>query len=688
MVVDAVDEIAAAQPNFPWADYDVEDQGDVDGDGDLFEPDGVIDHFVIVHAGTGEEGGGGAEGTYALWAHSSGVDAATGGYAIPGGKGVRVFNYIAQPEDGGVGVFAHEYGHDLGLPDLYDTSGAADSDVDFWDLMSSGSHSGELIQSLPTSMGAWDRFVLGWIDPEVIDVGANAHAVQLGQAALTPRGTKDAVRVNLPTKAITLADPHSGAQMWWSNNDQSWADVRLSRALDVPAGGDVRFWLWDNYVTEEDWDYGFVEVSTNGGSTWTQLKVRDETGALVSTDDGDPDPHGRLHDYGDLRYGLTGSSDGWRHDYVDLGAYAGTKVDLRLRYATDASFEERGWFADDFALTANGATVWTDDVEAGGDGWTAEPTSFAGTSGAGWILHSGTFLYNHYYLAEWRNFSGFDNGLRYAYDTNYARTDAGGEWNVEKYAVQRARDARLVPGPPVREQPRHGADLRGAEHRREGDAPARRLALRPAPADGSGRRARRAGDEQHPVAAAELERRVRDARDVPAAGVHRVPGVLAVPRVHGVRRAAGRPGVHGREGVVPRARVHGHRPPVPRLRRIGRRPVEGPVALHDSDRRPRRESAAGAVRIRPRRRFAARQRRPVARPRPGEPDRRLVRRLLRGQARRPEQLVCHGLGVAGEAVASPAHSRPETTGGRPPRRPPSFRGASYRRRLGSANFRV
>ncbi len=434
MVVDAVDAIAAAQPNFPWADYDVEDQGDVDGDGNLFEPDGVIDHFVIVHAGTGEEGGGGAEGTYALWAHSSGVDAATGGYAIPGGKGVRVFNYIAQPEDGGVGVFAHEYGHDLGLPDLYDTSGAADSDVDFWDLMSSGSHSGELIQSLPTSMGAWDRFVLGWIDPEVIDVGANAHAVQLGQAALTPRGTKDAVRVNLPTKAITLADPHSGAQMWWSNNDQSWADVRLSRSLDVPAGGDVRFWLWNNYVTEEDWDYGFVEVSTNGGSTWTQLKVRDETGALVSTDDGDPDPHGRLHDYGDLRYGLTGSSDGWRHDYVDLGAYAGTKVDLRLRYATDASFEERGWFADDFALTANGATVWTDDVEAGGDGWTAEPTSFAGTSGAGWILHSGTFLYNHYYLAEWRNFSGFDNGLRYAYDTNYARTDAGGEWNVEKYA--------------------------------------------------------------------------------------------------------------------------------------------------------------------------------------------------------------------------------------------------------------
>jgi immune inhibitor A len=68
--IDAVAALAQAQPNFPWADYDLEDQGDVDGDGNVLEPDGVIDHVVLVHAGEDKSGGGGAQGPYAIWAHS------------------------------------------------------------------------------------------------------------------------------------------------------------------------------------------------------------------------------------------------------------------------------------------------------------------------------------------------------------------------------------------------------------------------------------------------------------------------------------------------------------------------------------------------------------------------------------------------------------------------------------------
>jgi immune inhibitor A len=426
--IDAVASLAKAQPNFPWADYDLEDQGDRDGDGNVYEPDGIIDHVVLVHAGEDKSGGGGAEGPYAIWAHSSAV---AGGAQVPG-TNLKLSNYIVQPEDSGVGVFAHEYGHDLGLPDLYDTSGNGDSDVDFWDLMSSGSHSGPIFQSMPTHMGIWDKWVLGWADPVQLNPGDDARAVIVGQTSRTPKGTADGVKINLPPKTLTLAEPHSGANMWYSNADQSWAKNSLTRDVTVPAGAtDARFWMWDNYSIEEDWDFGFVEVSTDGGSTWTEQKVYDDAGAEVSTPDGYADPNGRMKDFGGKKYGLTGTTDGWEHHYANLTPFAGQTVKVRLLYATDAAFEDKGWFVDDLAVTNAETTVWSDDAEAN-DGWTATVGTWTDTTGTGWVLDTGTSQNAQYYLVEWRNLDGFDKGLQYAYDTTYQKLGADGAWKVEK----------------------------------------------------------------------------------------------------------------------------------------------------------------------------------------------------------------------------------------------------------------
>ena len=203
--------------------------------------------------------------------------------------------------------------------------------------------------------------------------------------------------------------------------------MRLTRSVDVPAGGDVRFWMWNSYTIEELWDYGFVEVSTDDGSTWSQLEVFDEAGNMVSTDE---DPNGNLQAYfGGLENGLTGDSGGYRHDYVDLTPYAGSTVQLRLRYATDAAFVERGWFADDFSLTADGTEVWTDDVDNGENGWTPTVETWTDTTGAGWTQSTGTADYEQYYLVEWRNTVGFDKGLRTPYSTNFF---VNGEWNVNR----------------------------------------------------------------------------------------------------------------------------------------------------------------------------------------------------------------------------------------------------------------
>ncbi|GAA1255115.1 immune inhibitor A [Sphaerisporangium rubeum] len=423
--IDAVNVLAAQNPNFPWADYDKEDTSDADGDGNFNEPDGVVDHLVLVHAGEDKSGGGGNEGTYAIWAHSSAIP---GGYTVPG-TSVKISNYIVQPEDSGVGVFAHEYGHDLGLPDLYDSSNGGDSDVEFWDLMSTGSHSGPIFQSLPTHMGLWDKWVLGWANPKVVEPGSGTKLLTVGQSSRTPKLTEDGVRVNLPPKTVVLTTPHSGSNVWYSGNDQDWADVRLTRSIAVPSGTDVKFRFWTDYTIEADWDFGFVEVSTDGGATWKEQKVYGADGTLVSTDDGYADPNHRLVDYGNKKYGLTGDSGGWQNYYVDLAPFAGQNITLRTRYATDAAAAERGWFLDDFSVTNGSTTVWSDDVESGDNGWTPTVTTFTDTTGTGWKRYSGSSESAQYYLAEWRNLDGFDKGLQYAYDTTWLRD---GAWNVEK----------------------------------------------------------------------------------------------------------------------------------------------------------------------------------------------------------------------------------------------------------------
>ena len=65
---------SVAAANEWLAKFDVWDRYDYDGDGNFDEPDGYIDHFQSVHAGEGEETGGGAQGDDAIWSHRSYVN--------------------------------------------------------------------------------------------------------------------------------------------------------------------------------------------------------------------------------------------------------------------------------------------------------------------------------------------------------------------------------------------------------------------------------------------------------------------------------------------------------------------------------------------------------------------------------------------------------------------------------------
>ncbi|MEU0168154.1 immune inhibitor A domain-containing protein [Streptomyces iakyrus] len=411
-----------AQIKADVARYDEWDRYDFDGDGDFNEPDGYIDHFQVVHAGEDESAGGGAQGTDAIWAHrwyAFGTDAgATGpennklGGAKIGDTGIWVGDYTVQPENGGLGVYAHEYGHDLGLPDLYDTAGGENS-TGFWTLMSSGSWLGtgkNEIGDLPGDMTAWDKLQLGWLNYDKAKAGVNSWH-KLGVAEYNTKH-KQALVVDLPKKAVTteLVIPAEGKTQWWSGSGDNLKNT-LTRSVDLTGKSKAQLTLDGWYEIEANYDYLYTEVSTDGGANWT---------AVDGTVDGKPIPRD-----GSDKPVLTGTVDGYKKLAFPLDAYAGKKIDLRFRYQTDGGLAMKGFAADSIAVTADGAPVFTDNAETADDAWKATGFSRVGASF--------TKDYAQYYIAENRQYVSYDKTLKTG-PYNFGFT-ARPDW-VEHYAYQ------------------------------------------------------------------------------------------------------------------------------------------------------------------------------------------------------------------------------------------------------------
>jgi immune inhibitor A len=382
------------------AKYDQWDRYDFDGDGNFNEPDGYIDHFQIVHAGEDESAGGGAEGENALWAHrwyAYGSDAGSkgpadnkSGGAQIGDTGIWVGDYTMQPENGGLGVFAHEYGHDLGLPDNYDTAGGENS-TSFWDLMSSGSWLGtgeNAIGNLPGDMTAWDKLQLGWLNYAKGKAAKNSTH-KLGVSAYNTKNPQ-ALVVDLPAKeeTTTVVKPAEGSHQWWSGMGDNLKNT-LTRSVDLTgkssASLDLQGW-WD---IEEDFDYLYAEVSVDG-TNWTPVDGTAD-GATITRDGSD-------------KPALTGVSGAYKKLVYPLDAYAGKKVDVRFRYQTDGGAGGKGFAADSIGVTADGASLFADNAEADDAGWTVNGFSRIG--------ESFTQDYPQYYIAENRQYVSYDQTLK------------------------------------------------------------------------------------------------------------------------------------------------------------------------------------------------------------------------------------------------------------------------------------
>ena len=148
----AEDAVELARPFVDFSQYDNDGPDGVSSSGD---DDGYVDALFVVHSGgtyedTGNPG--------LIMSHEWN----TGSPILV--NGVYAFVYTTEGEASRLGAFCHEFGHVLGLPDLYDRDYTSYG-LDLWSLMASGCWLGE--GDTPAHLDAYCKMKLGFVEPVV-----------------------------------------------------------------------------------------------------------------------------------------------------------------------------------------------------------------------------------------------------------------------------------------------------------------------------------------------------------------------------------------------------------------------------------------------------------------------------------------------------------------------------------------
>ncbi len=170
------DAIKAADPYVNYASFDT------NGDGTLQFHEL---HVNVVMAGLEESISGNSNPEHSIWANRWYLDAAntptvdgktvgnTGFLTFGEKQKVTLNNGTTDTHQATVGVIVHELGHDLGLPDLYDTDKSS-AGIGYWGVMGGGSWGqspsdpATYAGATPVMFDAWSRWTLGWISPEKV----------------------------------------------------------------------------------------------------------------------------------------------------------------------------------------------------------------------------------------------------------------------------------------------------------------------------------------------------------------------------------------------------------------------------------------------------------------------------------------------------------------------------------------
>lgn len=260
---------------------------------------GLIDSITFLHSGYGAEWGGtdayGTPNSDRIWSHKWGI---SGGWTSQ--EGVSVSNYHISPavwgtsgsNIGRIGVIAHETGHFLGLPDLYDTdSGAGDGIGSFGLMANSWGFDGS--QKSPPHMSPWSKERMGWLSPTILDTAgtytlneaefnAEAYRIDLGY----PSGEYLLIENRQPS-GFDWAMPQGGLVIWHIDEAAGY------NTQGYPVNGS---WTGSHYkvaVLQADGNYNLEKGNNRGdsGDPWhaagnneLTVSLNPDTGPWPNTD--------------------------------------------------------------------------------------------------------------------------------------------------------------------------------------------------------------------------------------------------------------------------------------------------------------------------------------------------------------------------------------------------------------------
>jgi hypothetical protein len=191
---------------------------------------------------------------------------------------IRIDDYVVMPAvacDGTtmiqIGVFAHEFGHAFGLPDLYDTDNdnGTSEGVGGWDLMGAGSWGGDGTShpETPSHMSAWSKEYLGWVKSS--DVTANALNVQLPSVASHPA----TIKIDIDDDRAYLIEFRKKERFDSSLTGSGLLVWRIKNSV-ITAG------LSNNRVNADETNQGIAVIEADGNSELNDAANRGDAGDL------------------------------------------------------------------------------------------------------------------------------------------------------------------------------------------------------------------------------------------------------------------------------------------------------------------------------------------------------------------------------------------------------------------------